>query len=280
MRVILEFVSIIFVSVIPQLASGFVAASRPDSIRSSTPLEILIRYWTGSVSAIVVVLLVAVGQPNGTASVGIVTPSTPLAASNANAILVGIISVVLMILATYVAHGLSRLLGRSVPDEPFNVSNPWVVMLLRYQEFWGRFAHVTVVPLTVIAEEMVYRGYLVLFLGSQTRAFIPWIILSIALSVLVHLYQGRNAKSLALHALYAALFIALVLLTNNILTPIVAHVYFNMISASQTWRRAEELGVQPGSAVPGDRMKLIYAGIVSLNILSLYGLLRLVVYGW
>lgn len=91
MRSILEFTSVIFVGVIPSLFGSSIAAARPDSLKSGGPVEALTKYWLTSVSVIAVVLLVAVGQPNSIASLGILTTTNALSVDNGYAIFIGII---------------------------------------------------------------------------------------------------------------------------------------------------------------------------------------------
>lgn len=117
-----------------------------------------------------------------------------------------------------------------------------------YKTFWERFAFLGAIWLGVIVEELVYRGYLILFLGVQTGTFFPWIILSIGLSIGVHFYQGITWRRAFSHAFFAIVFIIVVLITRNIIVAIIPHLIYNTIWFLIRWiraSRAETIQAQP-----------------------------------
>jgi membrane protease YdiL (CAAX protease family) len=81
--------------------------------------------------------------------------------------------------------------------------------------------------LGVIAEDLVFRGYLVLGLGARTGSYFPWMVLSIILSIAAHLYQGVSWKLMLGQGLFALIFTGVSLITNND-TAIIPHLVYTI----------------------------------------------------
>ncbi len=268
MRSIFEFLAIFTTSILNHIIGAFFYSKRPDYMKSFTVTENLLRDWGSSISAIFVVVLVASNQPDGLASIGILTGQSS-AVTNLNAILIGLISISLLVIA--IAYGQKFILHvrKKEPETKIDVSNPAVGRVLQYRDISELIAYLSVLPFIVISEDLVYRGYLVLLLGNRTHTFIPWIILSIILSIIVHLYQGRKINYMALIAISSALFIGLTIATGNILAPIAGHLFYDLSWAVGIWKKGKHLEPQPGIAL-GKKKKFAYSVFIGFNVLLLY----------
>jgi len=106
---------------------------------------------------------------------------------------------------------------------------------------WDRLLYATVLPFSAVAEETVYRGYLVLLFSESAGVLSPWIALSIGLSIMIHLYQGVRAATLLFHIAVASLMIELTLYTGGIEGPIAVHAWWNLgrliLVERRSWRR-------------------------------------------
>jgi len=94
---------------------------------------------------------------------------------------------------------------------------------------WQKLLYFIDLWLAVIGEELVYRGYLILLLGSQTGNLYAWMAFSATLSVVVHLYQGRTWRVAISHMLLACLFIFVAVITNSLFAAIIPHLVYNTV---------------------------------------------------
>jgi len=91
--------------------------------------------------------------------------------------------------------------------------------------------------LSVICEEILYRGYIVLFLGTRLEQIISFGLISIILSVFGHLYQGKD--KIAYHLLIAVLLVSLTIITKSILISITIHLFNNLFAVFALWKNLE-----------------------------------------
>ena len=112
-----------------------------------------------------------------------------------------------------------------------------------YRGFWERFGYLCSVWLDVIAEDLVFRGYLVLGLGSLTGGYLPWIVLSVSLSLVAHLYQGSSVRLMLGQGFFAMIFIAVSLFTHNVITAIIPHLVYDTVWFVSGW--AKDSGSEP-----------------------------------
>ena len=106
-----------------------------------------------------------------------------------------------------------------------------------YRGFWGKTGYLFSLWLGGIAEDLVFRGYLVLGLGAQTGSYYPWIVLSIFLSVASHLYQGVNRRIMLGQMIFAAIFITISLITRSVITAIIPHLVYDTIWLLRGWEK-------------------------------------------
>lgn len=144
-----------------------------------------------------------------------------------------------------------------------------------YKTGLERLAYMLALLWSVAAEDLVFRGYLVLYLGLRTGAYWPWVLVSISLSVLAHLYQGRSVQLIAGHALIAATMIGLVLWSGNLIALIGAHYLLDGMLIFRRWHQVRpvpvEVPIKDRGAVPQGRfavLSLLGAGLaIGLSLL-------------
>lgn len=263
MKPIIEFGAIFVVGVLNHMIGAFFYSKRSDYQKLFTTTENLLRYWVGSISGILVVLLVAMNSSNGLASVGIIRN----ASNDKNPFFIGIISISFLIFFLAGIQSLANYFRKVTPENKIDLSNPAVTGLFKYENKLERFAYLTVLPFVVISEDLIYRGYLVLMLGSKTQSYLPWIILSVVLSVIIHLYQGRNITNVLYQATFALLFIGLTIWTGNILTPIVAHLYYDTLLTLGVWKKEKNRTTQ--QTIHSKGKSLAYTLFIVANLLLL-----------
>ena len=263
MKSIIEFGAIFAVGVINHMIGAFFYSKRSDYQKSFTTTENLLRYWAGSISGIFVVLLVAINSPDGLASVGIIKNSS----NDKNPFFIGIMSISVFILFLVGTQRLINYFRKTTPENKIDLSNPAVNGLFQYQSKLEKLAYLTVLPFIVISEDLIYRGYLVLMLGNKTHTYLPWIILSVVLSVIIHLYQGRNITTVLYQAAFALLFIGLTIWTGNILTPIVAHLYYDILWTLGVWKKENNPAAQP--VIHSKSKSFAYTVFIAANLLLL-----------
>ena len=91
--------------------------------------------------------------------------------------------------------------------------------------------------LAVISEEILYRGYIVLFLGTRTDQIIIFGLLSIFITVFGHLYQGTD--KIVYHMGLAIVFVLSTLITKSILISITIHLFINIFAILTLWKTKE-----------------------------------------
>ena len=148
-------------------------------------------------------------------------------------------------------------------------SLPQIEAVIRYKKFWERTAHLLVLIFEVVAEDLLSRGYLVLFMGTRTHSFIPWIIVSIAFSVVAHLYQGKNRKNILSQFLFAAFFIGITIATKNLLAAIAPHLLIDIAFTFNIWRRSDKLVTQKAPPTYIKSEKRFYSIFIPTNIIIL-----------
>ncbi len=103
---------------------------------------------------------------------------------------------------------------------------------------FSRILALLMLGLMVMSEEIIYRGYLVIFLGGITHFPIGLGLTSIIFTVLGHLYQGN--EKIIYHVLLSMMFVSIVLLTRTIFVTLTIHLLINYSYACSIWRRMEK----------------------------------------
>ena len=220
---ILEFISVLTLAVLPQVLVSFY----PDEMRHL--LGKLPGNWRllstlpSRIGVILLVLYISASRLDEFHSIGLNfrearSPITLLAA--------GFLTVYLLLIFIF-----SNLRSKKVKEEITNIQQR-TLAILQYSNsagFWQRLFYFVDLWLAVIGEELVYRGYLILLLGRQTGSFTPWIIFSIALSIVIHLYQGRTWRLALGQMILAILFILAVMVTKSLFAALIPHLVYNTV---------------------------------------------------
>ena len=263
MNFLFEF-AVIFIISISHYAIGTLNhkdAGSPDSI-----LGELFRRWAGAMTGAAVVLLVVNNKPNGLHLTGI---HPDKGAENGYAILAGL---TLTLAFIFILRAVRRLFPeiRQKASLPLDTTRIWLAEALQYREWNERAAYLTLLPLEAIAETLIYRGYLVLFIGSQIRGHLPWALLSIVLTAAIRADRGWNFRTFISNLLSSAVLIGLAIATQNVLAPITAHLYYNFIVTIQAWRLMTFQGGRVHVRIYEKSERFAYGAFISVNVLLLY----------
>jgi membrane protease YdiL (CAAX protease family) len=220
---ILEFLTVFTIAILPQILISFYPEEMRYMLNNLPGNWRFITTIPSRVGPILLILYIAAGRFDAFHSVGL---NVYEALSPLTVILTVFFTGYLLLIFVF-----SGLRSKKVKDEVANIQQR-TLAVLRYSNitgFWQKLIAFGDLWLAVIGEELVYRGYLVLMLGWQTGTFTPWIILSIALSMLVHLYQGRTWRVALSHMILAALFILAVMVTRSLFAAIIPHLVYNTV---------------------------------------------------
>jgi membrane protease YdiL (CAAX protease family) len=273
MKFILEFSAVVAVGVLLHGLGTLLYIKRPEFYNLFTTSEQLLRRWQGGMAGVIIVLLVALNQPDGLRSVGLQNTN------NGIAIWIGFLATSALVIVVALVIKLIQRIRKVTVSPSVDTSQPHIIELISYRDRWERFAYLAVVALGVVSEDLIYRGYFVLLLGNKTGTFIPWAILSVGLSVIIHLYQGRDARTILFHVVAASFLVSLAIITQNILAPIVAHLYYNLVATTKTWKLAKEQGVSLPAVEQSGAKKVAYFLFIGANILFL-GFFAILAFGW
>jgi membrane protease YdiL (CAAX protease family) len=223
----LEFLTVFVIAILPQVLTGFY----PDEMRAM--LNNLPGNWKfittlpGRLGSILLILFIGSLRQDDFQSIGL---NGVQAASFPTLLAAGALSVYLLLILFFASKRSAK------SREEMAATRQRVLIGLRYSDTstpWKRLAAYSDLWIAVIGEELVYRGYLVLLMSRQTGALFPWIAFSLALSILVHLYQGRTWKLALGQMLIAALFIFVVVITDSLMAAIIPHLVYNTVWLSR-----------------------------------------------
>lgn len=272
-RFALGFVAVLLLGVGNLVLGSFSRIRHPEYDTSVKASDHLLLYWFSALAVIAVVLLAALDQPGGLAELGIPT----LRESNTDAECWPFLLGYLLIFAPSFFGGWVRRRSGRPREANLDPSRPSVAMALQYRDGWQRLAYLSVLPFIVTSEDLVFRGYLILFMASRTAILIPWLVISILLSVVIHLYQGRDVKTIGTHIYFAGLFAGLIIWTHNILIPIGLHLFYNATVTIGIWRWAtpEDVGPMPRNRSAGAKLAYLTYMLVNASLLFLAWMLLL-----
>ena len=259
MKTIVEAAAVLIVGILPYVFGSVMWLKEPEYYKRFTPADILMSTWVRSLSSIAIVLLIALDQSNGTSSIGLhLGDINSLSDAFGGAAAVVWLLIILRFVRKVLGSKTKQQMEKEIPLRPY------MAEVLRYDD-WQRLAFLSVLPFSVIGEDLICRGYLVLLLGSKTGAYIPWIFLSIMLSVSIHLYQGRDLETIAFHIVAASFLIGLALYTQSIMTAIGAHLYYDVLWAIGVWRRKGPTENRVTPIILDKRRNLGYSAFIITN---------------
>jgi membrane protease YdiL (CAAX protease family) len=229
-KIILEILTVLVMAVLPQVLNSFypqewkdLLAKFPANWRSASA-------FFSRIGMILLALYIFANHPGGYHIVGLTNQEIQ---SFPVLLTAGALTIYLSLIFVF-----SKLRSQKTKQE-IEVRQQNTLAALRYSPnagFWGTLLSFVDIWLAVLGEELIYRGYFVLLLGAVTGTFVPWVVLSITLSVLVHLYQGFTWKVALGHAILAAIFIAAALITKSLFAAIVPHLVYDTIWLARALR--------------------------------------------
>jgi len=228
---VLEFFVVFTVAILPHLLGGIFILTNKDYLKHFLPWQRMVASAVQDVSKILLLAYIAADQTNGLAAIGLSIgldeiPMTIIIAAFA----AGYLSLL------FVIHHL-RSKKEQARREELRKSIFEAGGFSTFKTLGERCAYLVSLWLGVIAEDLVFRGYLVLGLGARTGTLAPCIILSVLLSVAVHLYQGLSWRVMFTQAVFACLFIAAAVTAGNILAAILPHLVYDTIWVLQGWAK-------------------------------------------
>jgi membrane protease YdiL (CAAX protease family) len=254
------------VAVLPSVAGSLFSLLRPEATRRrqevTDPFQISLLRFVQSIGGIAVVSLVALGQPEGLASVG-------LRLGHASLIADALLTSLLIVVSIAAGILIITLLFRSRLKRGEANPHGRLLEFEFHKNRWDRTLYATVMPFSAIAEEMTYRGYLVLLFADRTGNLASWILLSIGLTITIHLYQGTRAPLILFHTVYAGLMIWLTLYTGGIEAPILIHATWNTVNFIRSWRAADREKPEDKPRSPPALARLGYVLFIALNLFLL-----------
>ena len=263
MNNLIEFAAVFFSTVLSHVNGMVKSIKDPDSIKKNSAYETALKEWIPAVTGIAVVALVALMQPGGLNSIGI---NLEVKAGNFAAAVEGFCWFTAILILVYFIYRFGS--GRKKPNE-FEVrtsDRPEIIETAKFRSGIERLVYISILPVCVIAEEFVYRGYLVLLLGGRSGTYLPWALFSIALSVIVHLYQGRDLRNILIHLLLATSLVGITVVTKNLFASIVGHLFNNLAFTFNIWRLADHQGLVPNEEKPKTSATIFWIFFALVNL--------------
>lgn len=233
---VLEFLAVFFVGMAPALLGSLIFWRWPKAQISQYIGTQLISNLVSSLGAIFVVLLIVSIYPRGTEYIGFDLNNKEMIAK---VILWGSITFVTII--TILQYVYTRFPPTNASASGEAKIKPHIEAAFQYRTPWQRIAYLIVLSIGVVAEDLVIRGYLILFLSATVGYTFVWALLSIVLSIANHLYQGREKELVLTHFLIATLFAIVTIITRNIFAVIAGHLYFDILVVRLWWKMGEQL---------------------------------------
>lgn len=219
---ILEFLTVILVGVFPPvLASLMIAIDPAQAAVRDRRIQLLVQF-VQPLAPILLLLYIGRRYDDGLATLGLQFDRLGIGA-------IGVLAFGLLTMILY-----SAILGK---DRLKAVPNPFDQQLSVYDSPALRFVSWLSMLPGIIAEDMVFRGYLVLWLGARTGKFVEWALFSVFLSLLAHLYQGR--LRIGIHLIMHATFVLTALAAGNLVLLILFHVLWDTLYLRNFWARQD-----------------------------------------
>ncbi|MFC1808369.1 CPBP family intramembrane glutamic endopeptidase [Candidatus Omnitrophota bacterium] len=226
MQLILEALSVIAVFVLPMVIKSIYSKYYDiKEVKKLANIHILRRFIQSS-GIILFMLYIATHYANGMELLGIKT-------SDAIMLLWGFPLYILFIALVRVAKFISGRIGRSV-----NYSRLDIKETLSMKSGTQRFFYVLSMMLMVVAEEMLFRGYLTLLLGKQLNALLVCAVASSFFYILMHLYVGK--KYIINYIFMAIIFTIPTVLTKSIMIAVGAHLCNNTFYLWRIWAMGDQ----------------------------------------
>ncbi len=233
---VLEILFLVCGYLMPSILASIFVLKHPDSAWGYPGLTGLAIGFLTNLSIVLVLYYISLNQSSGLASLGLQLKGVDFAG-------VVFFGLAVCVFSNLFSSLVSRLLFKNnVMD---SLQGPHIRMIEKYQATWERILYFFVLTSGLLAEELVFRGYLVFLLGQKTGIMLPFAILSVLLSVVVHLYQGRSL--IVHHLVLSAVFAGSVVITKSIWMAIYMHLIQNTVSVIRIWVKAKKTEHVPTS---------------------------------
>ena len=248
---ILETLTVLSISIIPALLSLLLIRKDPAANAIQSPFANLLSLFSNSMGIVLVLLYIALNQSAGLISMGIFWPfesaiiSMPgeiievvlsMSGDIIEVVLIGIVmSGLIMIPSTLYFVVVHKLLKKEVKPQ---IEKPAKAFFSIYKTPKERFALLLILPLAALAEELVFRGYLILLLGDKTGMPFVCAAISVILFAVTHLHYGR--KLIPYYLWYAIALTWLTLSSGHLIFAIATHASSNIISALKAWSETSQ----------------------------------------
>jgi membrane protease YdiL (CAAX protease family) len=219
---ILEFLTVVFVGILPGVISSLIIAKEPEKGSIYGKYAHVLIQLTQSLAAISLLLFIASQHADGKRNLGL--SFNKLGFGEVAVLWVGL---VLLYLYAY----LQKEIQKEQTQKPANQ------IYMDYQTKPERTLCWISMVFAVCAEDLLYRGYLVLWIGEKTGNLAGWAIISVGLSVLVHLYQGITR--IGYHIIMASTFVIIAFMAGNIYLVIVFHIFWNTLQITRLWEKMD-----------------------------------------
>ncbi len=229
MEIGLEFFTVFSVAILPHLLGSIFILTNKDYLKHFLPWQRMISSGVHEVAKIFLLTYIATSLPIGLAAIGL--KFTGIDISRAIAISGFATGYLLLVFV------ITKLRSKKIQERREELRKAVFEAggFSSFKTLSQRAAYLVTLWLGVIAEDLIFRGYLVIGLGARTGTYWPWIILSILLSVAVHLYQGLSRQVVLAQVFFAIVFIVVSLTTGNVVAAILPHLVYDTIWVLQGW---------------------------------------------
>lgn len=242
MKPILEFFVVFTITILPQILSSALSARDKDFLRRFTGKQRILVNLSSFSGMTLLAIYIALSHPEGWSYIGLGFEKNSLQ----NVAIISIAGTAYLLLIFAIAKVRSPKQRKALEQRKADIfkAGAWVDL----KSFWERAAYLPTLWLGVIAEDLIFRGYLIFGLQAQTGYLLPWIFLSAILSVFVHLYQGANWRIMLGQAVLALLFIGISIWAQNIIAAIIPHLVYDTIWILQGWAKIAKSEAQQEQA--------------------------------
>lgn len=243
MKIFLEFLVVFSGCILPQIAGTFFVLKDKNYFQKLTPKQRIVTNWVTHIGSIILIIYVGTNHATGIESIGLSLSKNALPKIIiVSGLTTGYLSLIFFS---------QKLRSKKKQEEREKLRRTAFEAggFSSFNGFWERGYYLVGMWLGVVAEDLVFRGFLVLGLGIQTGIFWPWIILSVFLSIIVHLYQGTNPRLMLSQGLFALIFILVTLITNSVLAAIIPHLVYDTIWMLRGWAKTSRITVPQSEPV-------------------------------
>ncbi len=248
---IIEMLAVASASIVPWSLATVVNLKHLDrGSPYSVPVQFILQL-TQSMPIILLILYIALNQPSRLMSIGFFWPipmeDIGVLNSVTGVLLGGVVihSFIVLPFSLYFAF------TRKVLKKETDFSKPAKAWFSKYRTPWERCGLLTVLLLSAIAEELVFRGYLVLLLSERTGALFLCAGVSVILFAAIHLQYGPS--KIPYYVWYAISITWLTVSSRNVVWAIAVHWGGNVTSAFMSWVSPDEKPQQHSSPALDDR---------------------------